>query len=226
MLLRSSSRPSACWCCLLVCTLRRVLGVINYWHDLYDLLCDCISSGLILLRVGQCFGHKVFLCILKVFFCLVNFAVTPGNYNLCVAAICSLCLGLQHVKPLLSWIQAGSIFKFTEQNALKSVSRLFFLSTKNKYWVWNNLIHFVVNTAKLWVPEHLNLLQVLYFKTLISHRLVILYIDHRHWGICWDLPVSVKDWMSYVRSMFTLSAFSTFLKMIPMNHMDTKSFLL
>lgn len=37
--------------------------------------------------------------------------------------------------------------------------------------------------------------------------------------------MSVKDWMSYVRSMFTLSAFSTFLKMIPMNHMDTKSFL-
>lgn len=39
------------------------------------------------------------------------------------------------------------------------------------------------------------------------------------------LPVSVKDWMSYVRSMFTLSAFSIFLKMIPMNHMETKSFL-
>lgn len=31
--------------------------------------------------------------------------------------------------------------------------------------------------------------------------------------------------MSYVRSMFTLSAFSIFLKMIPMNHMETKSFL-
>lgn len=41
-----------------------------------------------------------------------------------------------------------------------------------------------------------------------------------------DLPVSVKDWMSYVKSMFTLSAFSTFLKMIPINHIDTKSFLL
>lgn len=32
--------------------------------------------------------------------------------------------------------------------------------------------------------------------------------------------------MSYVKSMFTLSAFSTFLKMIPINHIDTKSFLL
>lgn len=41
----------------------------------------------------------------------------------------------------------------------------------------------------------------------------------------YHLPVSVNDWMSYVRSMFTLSAFSIFLKMIPMNHMETKSFL-
>lgn len=40
-----------------------------------------------------------------------------------------------------------------------------------------------------------------------------------------DLPVSVKDWMSNVRSMFTLSAFSTFLKMIPINHIERKSFL-
>lgn len=53
-----------------------------------------------------------------------------------------------------------------------------------------------------------------------------LFLDQPQRGIRQDLPVSVKDWMSYVRSMLTLSAFSTFLKMIPMNHMETKSFLL
>lgn len=40
-----------------------------------------------------------------------------------------------------------------------------------------------------------------------------------------SLPVSVKDWMSQVKSIFTQSELSSFLKLIPMNHMETNSFL-
>lgn len=35
------------------------------------------------------------------------------------------------------------------------------------------------------------------------------------------LPVSVNDCISYVKSMLTLSAFSTLRKIIPRNHIDT-----